>query len=206
MSFSSKIKSIIDSIFSDDGYNIQKFNVKFPTPLDIIISKKDNSVELIFKKDLPKITWKKFITLSARVSGIVLNDTGGILKLKYFPDIPFSYNEAEERFGISYDSSDINKDIEQEYPDEEAQFLAKKCLHYSSEWATIASQGCDLRSLQRSQQKRLKQQCKQFVLENLKNDQEIKSGSILISFILFYIILPAILRFVLDKLFKKIFS
>lgn len=206
MPFPQQIKNIIDSIFSDSGYSIQKFNIKFPSLLDIVISKKEDSVDLSFKKDLPKITWKKFITLSARVSGITLGQNGGVLKLKYFPDIPFSYNESEERFGINYDLSDIDSQIESEYSEPETRFLAKKCLHYASEWATIASQGCDLRCANKYEQYKLKQECKSFVVESIKNDTEIKAGSILLSFLFFYIILPAILRFVLERLFRKIFS
>jgi hypothetical protein len=187
MPFSQQIKNIIDAIFSDSGYNIQKFNIKFPTILDINISKLNNGVELSFKKDLPKITWKKFITLSARVSGIVLNDNGGILKLKYFPDIHFSYNESEERFGMDYDLSSIEYQIEEEYSEPETRFLAKKCLQYAHEWATIASQGCDLKCSNRYETYKLKKGCKKFVIENIKNDPEIKSGSLLLSFLFFYI-------------------
>jgi hypothetical protein len=206
MPFPQQIKTIIDSIFSNGGYNIQKFNIKFPSSLNINIVKNEDNIDLIFTKDLPKITWKKFITLSARVSGINLNEKGGLLKLKYFPDIPFSYEDSEERFGIEHDFSSIQRDIEEEYIEDEQRFLAKKCLQYASEWATIASQGTSFQNADLQQEKQLRRDCKHFVMENIKNDPEIQAGSVLLSFLFFYIILPTILRFVLERIFKKLFN
>lgn len=206
MPFSQHIKGIIDSIFSEDGYNIQKFNIKFPQALDIRIIQSKDGTDLNFTKDLPKITWKKFITLSARVSGISLNEKGGVLKLKYFPDVPFLYSDSEEEFGTAYDFSSVQQEIDLEYSEEEQKFLAKKCLQYASEWATIASQGTSFQNASHQEQKQLRKNCKQFVIENIKNDPEIVAGSVLLSFLFFYIILPAILRFVLERIFKKLFN
>jgi hypothetical protein len=209
MALHQQIKNIIDSIFSDSGYSINKFNVKFPYPLDINIVKDDNgTIDLTFTKELPSISWKKFITLSARVRGITLKETGGILKLKFFPDIPFSYDEENANLfgGNLYDWSSIVNDINAEYSDSENRFLANKCLHYASEWATIASQGCDLSYTSSSEKKRLKKDCKNFVMQNLKEDQDLQAGSVLLTFLFFYVVLPVVLKFILERVFKKIFS
>jgi len=203
-----QIKNIIDSIFSEGGYNIQKFNVKFPYPLDIsIIKDKDGSIDLTFTKALPHVSWKKFITLSARVDGITLKENGGILKLKFFPDIPFGYDDEPTSLEApSYDFSSVASDINSEYSDPERRFLANKCLHYASEWATIASQGCDFACASSSDKKRLKRDCKNFVMENIKKDTELQAGSVVLTFLFFYVVLPVVLKFILERVFKKLFS
>lgn len=203
-----KIRDIVDLIFSSAGYNINNLNIQFPHPLDIkIVRDNTNNISLTFTQSMPKVSWKKYISLSARIIGIALGEKEGILKLKYLPDIKFSYDQAtEQMFGAAYDFSDLENDICSEYQDEERKLIAKKCLHYASEWATIASQGCDFASSDDSTKRKLKRDCKQFVMENVQNDPEIQAGSVILTFLFFYVVLPVILKFVLEKLFKKLFN
>lgn len=205
----SQIKQIVDFIFSKNGYDIKNVNISFPQPLDIkIVKDTSENIILSFTESLPKVTWKKFIKLSAYVQGLTLGKGGGTLKLKYLPDINFTYDDnSETLFGSSIDVSEIESYINQEYSDEERNFLAKKCLHYASEWATIASQGgMDFSSCDRYTQRQLKRDCKDFVIQNIKEDAELKYGSAILSFLLIYVLLPVVLKFVLERLFKKLFS
>lgn len=205
----SQIKQIVDFIFSKNGYDIKNLNISFPQPLDIkIIKDTSENIILSFTESLPKVTWKKLIKLSAYIQGLTLGKDGGTLKLKYLPDIKFSYDEnSESLFGASYDTSDIEAQINAEYGDEERNFLAKKCLHYGNEWATIASQGdmsfseCDKYS-----RRQLKRDCKDFVMSNIKEDPEVLYGSVVLTFLLLYVVLPVILKFVLERLFRKLFN
>lgn len=204
-----QIRDIIHSAFSSAGYDIKNLNIQLPSTIDIKILKDDTDVSLTFTHELPKVTWKKFIALSAKIVGVTLGETSGILRLKYLPDIRFSYDQpAEQIFGQSFDFSDIESEIYDEYEDPENRFIAKKCLHYASEWATIASQGCNFSETDAATKKKLKRDCKEFVLENIRNDEEIKAGSvsIILGFLFFYIVLPVVLKFVLEKLFKKLFG
>jgi hypothetical protein len=203
-----QIRDIIDSIFSNSGYNIKNLNLQFPHPLDMKITRNNEDITLTFTQSMPKVTWKKFISLSARIIGITLGETGGVLKLKYLPDITFSYDDSstEQLFGKSYNFYDIEEDIYSEYEDEESRIVAKKCLHYASEWATIASQGCDFASATPITRRKLKKDCKQFVMDNIKNDPEIQAGSVILTFLFFYVVLPVILKFILERLFKKLFN
>lgn len=204
-----QIRDIVDSIFSESGYNINNLNLQFPHPLDIKIIRDDkDNITLTFTESMPKVTWKKFIALSARIIGISLGETGGVLKLKYLPDIKFSYDDSatEQIFGATYDFSDIEESICSEYDDEERRVIAKKCLHYASEWATIASQGCDFASTDCTTRRKLRKDCKNFVTENIKNDPEIQAGSVLLTFLLLYVVLPVILKFILERIFKKLFN
>jgi hypothetical protein len=203
-----QIRDIIDSIFSDSGYNIKNLNIRFPHPLGIQIVRDKEDITLTFTDSMPKVTWKKFISLSARIIGITLGEKGGVLKLKYLPDIKFSYDDssAEPLFGSEFNFNDIQDQICSEYDDEESRIVAKRCLHYAAEWATIASQGCDFASTTPTTRRKLKRDCKQFVMDNIKSDPEIQAGSVVLTFLFFYVILPVILKFVLEKLFKKLFN
>lgn len=204
-----QIKQIVDFIFSKNGYDIKNLNISFPQPLDIkIIKDTSDNIILSFTESLPKVTWKKLIKLSAYVQGLTLGKEGGTLKLKYLPDIKFSYDEnSETLFGNSFDISDIETQIDIEYQDEERNFLAKKCLQYGNEWATIASQGgMDFGSCDKYTKRQLKRDCKDFITENIKNDKELKCGSVILTFLLLYVVLPVVLKFILERLFKKLFS
>jgi hypothetical protein len=204
-----QIRDIVDSIFSSSGYTVKNFNISFPHPLDMKIIRNDNNdIVLNFTQSLPKVTWKKLIKLSAWIQGVTLGQTGGTLRLKYLPDINFSYDdESKELFGMTYDTSDIEQDIYSEYDDEKRQVLAKKCLQYANEWTTIASQGgtvfSDCSPLSR---RKLKNNCRDFVIDNIKSDPEIVAGSVILTFLLLYVVLPVVLKFVLERLFKKLFS
>lgn len=206
-----QIRDIVDAIFSTMGYNIKNFNIQFPQPLDIkIVRDEKNNIVLRFTGALPKVTWKKFITLTARISGISLGEKDGVLMLKYLPDVLFSYDDqsTESIFGNvqPYDFADIYSDINSEYKDDERKILANRCLHYASEWATIANQSGSLSNTTACHRRSLKRDCKNFVMDNIKNDPDIQAGSVVITFLFFYVVLPVVLKFVLERLFKKLFN
>jgi hypothetical protein len=180
--------------------------VQFPQPLDIKIVKDGESIILDFTNKIPKVSIKRFITFAAQVHGIALHENGGVLKLRYLPDIPFSYDQSKElMFGANLDFSGIEQDIEVEFQDEERQKLASRCLQYGLEWATIASQNPNFAFSSKSEQKHLKQQCKNFIRENIKQDEE-RYGSPILMFILIYVLLPVVLKFIVEKIFHKLFS
>ena len=214
-----QIRDIVDLIFSTTGYNIKNLNVSFPQPLDMkIIRNSDGDIVLSFTGSLPKVSWQKFISLSAWIQGISLGKIGGMLKLKYLPDISFLYDDTEnkELFGQEFatrvktyemDFSDIEQDILIHYNDETRQTLAKKCLHYATAWATIASNsGVQFSQCTEISQRQLRKNCKNFVSDNIKSDPEIVAGSVILTFILLYVVFPVVLKFILERLFKKLFS
>lgn len=201
-----QIRDIIYQIFSDNGYIYNATNIKFPQPLNISITKKDDIISLDFADNCPKVSVKKFITFTAHINGLALGPESGILKLKYFPDINFSYEKTQELlYGQTFDFSSIEEEILSEYKDEPRQKLATKCLQYGQEWATIASRGNpDFASSPVKQQKELKYQCKEFILENIREEE--RHGSVVLTFILLYVLLPVILKFIVERIFRKIFN
>lgn len=200
-----QIKEIVYQIFSESGYSINNINIQFPQPLDVNISKNKESISLDFTKKTPKFSWKKIITLSAYINGITLNQDGGVLKLRYLPDIKFSYEKKQElMFGNYFDFSDIQEEIESEYKDAARKKLASRCLQYGTEWVTIASCNEEFIGSSAEQQRVLKQECKNFVKENLL--EENKHNSAILTFILIYVLLPVVLKFIVERIFKRIFN
>lgn len=200
-----EIRNIIYQIFSESGYSINNINIKFPQPLSIKIEQKDDTISLDFADKSPKLSWKRFITLSAFVNGISLNKEGGVLKLKYLPDIKFSYEKTQElMFGETINFSDIASEIENEYKDEARKNLAHRCLQYGIEWTTIASQSGEFYTANVAEQRILKQQCKDFIRDNIVEEKN--HGSPILSFILLYVLLPVVLKFIVDRIFSKLFN
>jgi len=84
---------IIKSIFSNDGFSNELFSVKFDNLIDIKIEKtKNGDYQISFLDSKPTMTVKKYLTLSLKVSGILLKPNSGVFQIDYFPDIPFRYN------------------------------------------------------------------------------------------------------------------
>jgi hypothetical protein len=200
-----EIRDIVYQIFSDAGYSINNVNIQFPQPLGIKITKNDEDISLDFTDKVPKISIKRLITLSAFINGVTLKETGGVLKLRYLPDINFDYEKSNELLsGNNFDFSDIANEIELEYQDDERKKLAAKCLQYGMEWVTIASQGVSFNECSSQDQKLLKEQCKNFIRENIREEQ--RHGSVVLTFILIYVLLPVVLKFIVERIFRKLFE
>lgn len=204
-----EIKDIIYSIFSDEGYSVKNFSIQLPKIIDTRMSLDgDNNFNLEFaNNNLPKVSWKKVITFAGWIEKITLGEIRGSIKLKYLPAINFSYDDNQELFGSNkLDFSDIARDIENEYGDNERKKIAQRCLQYASEWATIASSsGEDFANCSPSKQRKLKAECREFVIDNFKRNEEFGTSPILL-FLLLFVVLPVILRFVLERLFSKLFN
>jgi len=85
----------MSSIFSEDGLKILDFTLKVQSETSIDIYKNDESIVIDFQENQPTVTIKKIIRLKLTVEGIELREDGGILKLDYFPNIPFKYEWLE---------------------------------------------------------------------------------------------------------------
>jgi len=200
-----EIRDIIYQIFSESGYSVNNINIQFPQPLTVTATQKDDEVSLDFKNKSPKITWSRFISLSAYVNGVSLGKDGGTIKIKYLPDIDFNYDSVKElRFGQTIDFSDIEEEIFNQYSDDARQKLAQRCLQYGVEWAKIASQSSCFAQADKFEQEKLKSQCKNFIKDNIANEE--RHGSAILTFILLYVLLPVVLKFIVERLFRKLFN
>lgn len=205
------LNEAISSVFSDSGYKVNGFTIKCESPLSISIIKYDESVEIKFLNTLPVASIKKLITIQVSVQAIIFGKTGGILKLKHFPDIKFDYEQNEKAYGVvrfdTIDKDNLVKEINSEYEDEERRLIAKRCLHYVDEWATIVSQkSVDPKKWTRAEKRKFKKQCEQFVKENIKNDKELEYGSVILTIIILNVIVPMIIKWIIERALKNWFN
>jgi len=208
----SYVRQAIDEVFSKSGYKIDKFTLFCPDVLDVQLTKKDDSISFDFKNIMPKVQTKKLlIPLTAYVEGISLGVAGGTIKLKYFPDFNFNYSEfSEQRFGAS--TSNVNIDglklaISKEYPDIERRKIANLALQYANEWGKIVSQNdTSLEYCKKINREKVQKDCYNFVYENIVNSKEIKAKSAILTFILVYLVLPAVIKWVVKKFLDNFFK
>lgn len=200
-----KIKNIINSIFSD-GYGENNFKILIPSSeISIKISNTNNSTSLLFTDVLPCIKIKKFISLSFSIEGIILNENDGYIKIKNFPDIPISYlNGIGEVYGAK--SYDIESCIDQEFTDENKKKIAHKCLQCAESWAIItSSSGINFANANASERTKLKKMCHNFVVDNVRKEMKQEYGSVVLSWVLLFVIIPSVARFIVTRLLNKIF-
>lgn len=206
----SQIESMLRSVF-EDGLDLNGSKISCPSPLQTSIVSTPESINIDFNNNLPKATVKKFVSLSFYIEGIILRKTSGTLKLRYFPDINFNYvqnNQACSSFEVdNIDFGSLEQEINEEYTDEARKKVAHKCLQYAKEWATITNYGgVSFKDAGYVEQKLLKKQCRDFVKESMDNDEDTKYGSVILTFILLQIILPIIIRWIVERLFRKLVS
>ena len=89
----SEVYSLIDKMFSESGFSVGSFNVRCGKEIKIEISKKSEGLEIRFLDVKPKVSFKKIVFLSVKMSAIHLSKMGGVLELDDFPDIPFDFED-----------------------------------------------------------------------------------------------------------------
>lgn len=203
-----EISEILFKIFSNDGFKVGGLTIKSMSPINgNIISSADETI-IKFEKNYPKVSIKRFITLSASIEALSFKKDSGSIKLKNFPNINFSYAKPMISFLERFQSQeDIILEIETKYNDETKKKIAHKCLQYGTEWATIVSESGGFYGLNDSSKKSLRSQCVKFVVDNVRKDieDEKKYGSVIITYLLVFIIIPAIARFIITRLLEKYF-
>jgi hypothetical protein len=199
------LKVILDKVFSSTGYSFKDLYIKLPQPLNMIFGiVEEDKISLKFIDQLPKISWKKFITISALIQEIILDNDGGVIRIKYFPDLKFQYSKSETTnfYSSPIILEELYDEINAEYPDAERRKIANLCLHYANEWVTMCcASGVSVDEIVSN--KDSKKNCYRFVKESIVNNEN-KHGSIVISFILIYVILPIILKWIIERIFKKL--
>lgn len=207
----SKIKEIVEGIFSESGYKIADFTFICPSDISLSVKKLDEAIHIDFKNSLPSVkTRKLFIPISVYVEGISLSENGGSIKLKHFPDFSFTYASglvSEQRFGCkqkSFDSKAFAQEVDSRYGDEERRRIAKTALKYAKQWADLVSQN-NVECTEENR-KQMAMDCENFVKESMMQSKEIEAKSAILSFVLIYLVLPAIISWVVKKFLDNYFN
>ena len=201
------ISQILYELFSD-GYKADNFNIRCESPTTVEIIKDISGVLIKFNNTLPRVEIKKFIKFKLNVEAISFGRNGGIIKIKNFPDMPFSYdnNKNVELYGNSIHIDISEEEIDQVFKSQSKRKIASKCLHYAKEWATIASlNGVRFDNYDKFDAFVLKKQCYYFIEDAIKNDEDLKYGSFISIFIL-SLILPSIIRWAVDRIIRSLLT
>ena len=199
---------ILSAIFSDEGYSVQGFKIKSKSPLVANIYREGNTTSIKFGANLPRAEITRLITLYVYIEEIIFKENGGTVRLKNFPDISFGYEQSLLSVLFSQDfasDQNINSLIEETYSDETRKKIAQKCLHYGTEWATIVSQSGGFSGASVRDKKDIRSKCIDFVVENVRHDVEQEYGSVILTYLLVFILIPAIARFIITRLLEKYF-
>lgn len=206
-----EVSEIINSIFTD-GYNVNGVTIESESPVVAnILNDGKGTTHIKFGTNQPKAVIKKFITFYAHIEEIYLGPDKGSVKLRNFPDINFNYDKGvsilsflEQQFSFH---TDLLEDIEKKYSCPRDKKIAEKCLQYAEQWATIVSSSGGFSGARECDKKTLRSECYSFVVENVREDvKEKKYGFGIGTYLLVFIIIPAIARYLIVKLLEKYFD
>ena len=209
-----EISEIFDKLFSDEGYIVNGFKIKSTSPLIANIEHKDKLTEISFGSIPPKAEITRIITLYAYVEGLVFGETGGSVKLRNFPDLSFSYEGSifsgdPSRIDSEHieECAEIENEICSEYSSERDRKIANKCLQYAKEWATICHQsGVTFANADYADRYVHYNNCYDFVEENIQEDVEKRYGSVILTWLFVYVVLPMIIKWVVNKVLERLFN
>jgi len=205
-----EISEVLFKIFSDEGFSVSGFKIKSESPLIANVYNEDETTTISFGTNYPRAEITRLITLYAYIEQLVFRKEGGTVRLKNFPDISFGYDKSSILNFLDHltyaGECEIEKEIEEKYSDDTRRKIAKDCLQYATEWATIVSQSGGFSGAGPAKRKELKRQCYDFVVENVRKEaNEKKYGSVILTYLLVFIIIPAVARFIIVRLLEKYF-
>lgn len=197
----------ITSLFNGEGIVVKGFKITSKTPTIATVRYDGDIAEITFGENQPKAEITRIITIYAYIEKIVFGPEGGSIKLRNFPDFSFGYGDDTMSKFVRFDNSDICAEIESKYAKKSYKDIAKKCLQYSEEWATMSMcNGITFDNADYLDRWRLKDQCYNFVYDNVVEDAEKKYGSIILTWVFLYIILPTIIKWIINRFLDKLFD
>lgn len=213
-----EINDAIVQLFSEEGLQVNGFWVTLESPVIANIFHDDvqpnangshKVTSIKFGPNLPKVKIKKFITLYAYIEELVLGEEGGTVKIKNFPDFSFAYNaySRTNSHKCDIDCQSIAKEIDCKYSEKSHKQIAKKCLQYAEEWATICHQtGINFENSDFADRYVYYNQCYDFVKENIEEDVKERHGSVILTWLFVYVVLPMIIKWVVNKVLERLFN
>jgi len=202
------IHQAILSLFSEDGLEVSGFVVKAKSPTDVTIINNGKLVEIKFPNNKPRAEITRLITFYAHVEQINIGEEGGLIKLRNFPDFSFSYDSKLFTDHCSrVDCGAILKEIDSKYSETQHKQIAKKCLQYAEEWATICHQsGITFNDADYADRYVLYNNCYNYVAENIEADVEKRYGSVILTWLFVYVVLPMIIKWIVNKVLERLFN
>ena len=202
------VHQAILNLFSEDGLEVSGFVVKAKSPTDINITNNDKLVEIKFPNNKPRAEITRIITFYAHVEQINVGEEGGLIKLRNFPDFSFSYDSSLFSHNAPrVDCGAILEEIDNKYSGQRDKQIAKKCLQYAEEWATICHQtGITFNDADYADRYVLYNNCYDYVAENIEADIEKRYGSVILTWLFVYVVLPMIIKWIVNKVLERLFN
>ena len=202
-----EIYQSISNVFNGEGITVKGFKITSKTPTVATVRHDADIVEITFGQNQPKAEITRIITMYAHIEKIIFGPEGGSIKLRNFPDFSFGYGEEKTTKFVRFDNSDIYSEIDLKYREKTYKDIAKKCLQFSEEWATMCmDRGVTFDNADYFDRYSLKDQCYNFVHENVVKEAEEKYGSIILTWIFLYVILPTVIRWIINRFLDKLFD
>jgi len=199
----------LGKLFSQEGIMVKGFKINAQSPFIANVKHEKGTTEISFGVNQPKASITKLITIYAYIEEVVLGATGGSIKLRNFPDINFSYDSStffKQEFNEPFDFKSIEKDIENRFSSED-QKIARLALQYANEWATICrDSGITFSHADYIDRYLMHNNCYSFVKDKVKEDLEDRHGSVVLTWILAYVILPIIVRWIVNKVLDRLYN
>jgi len=216
-------KEINDSLiklFSNEGMEVNGFKIKAKSPFVANIENEDSLTVISFGTNQLKAEITKIITVYAYIEQIVFGKTGGSIKLRNFPDFSFSYNSFGDACCENKDSADcfknnirslcqnVETEICHKYEGQDTyKEVAKKCLQYAEEWTTIChDSGIRFNGSDHIDRYTLRSECYDFVKDNIEEDVKKRYGSIVLTWLFMYVVLPMIIKWVVNRVLERLFN
>ena len=202
----------LNKLFSDDGISINGFKIKVKSPMIAQVRQENKRVEIEFGSNIPKAEITKIITLYAYIEKIIFGEEGGSISLRNFPDLSFSYKSTMFSHDVyviknMIGMENIHDEIEGKYQEDSHKQIAKKCLQYAEEWATICyDNGVSFKDTDYADRYILRNNCYEFVKENVEDEAKQKYGSVILTWLLAYVVLPMIIKWVVNKVLERLFN
>lgn len=103
---------------------------------------------------------------------------------------------------IEYCLRELEVESVQQFGDEEKQKVAAKCLKHINVWMIESYQSGV--AYTRNDRRRLKRDCFNSVKESVIKEYQEEYGFAILSFLLIYVVLPMVLKWLIERLFNKL--
>lgn len=97
---------------------------------------------------------------------------------------------------------ELEAESNEQFGDQEKQKIAKKCLKHINQWMASSYEAGI--KYTRNDRRRLKRDCYESVRAGVINDYKEEYGFAILTFLLVYVLLPMVLKWLIEKLFKKL--
>ena len=200
---------VLTQMFSQRGFCKGGLCVRLKSCVTIEVDSQNGDFIIKFPNEYPEVVYHKIFSIKAFVKAIRLSHTYGVVELKSFPDIRFSYDwiflkdentktlQIMNREKLSRITRKIKAQAENKIDNGKKREILQRVLTLCEDWAIIKSKEGFL-ELSNSQAKK---DCKKYVYDHLKKDV---SGFSFIFSIVLNLAIKMLIEWIIDNYINEI--